>query len=68
MIEKVNGMWYCKVCGKEYSPKNKSGLKGHVETHHATGFTHTCDNCQKTCSTKVGLAIHKREHKVSAIK
>ena len=59
MIEKVGTMWHCKVCGKEYIPKNKSSLKHHVETKHVTGFTHTCVICQKILSTKASLQNHK---------
>ena len=58
MIEKVGTMWHCKVCGKEYIPKNKSSLKHHVETKHVTGFTHTCKICQKKLSTKASLQKH----------
>ena len=67
MMEKVGIMWHCKVCGKEYIPKNKSILRRHVELNHTTGFTHTCTICQKICSTKNALGCHKRKyHKIES--
>jgi len=66
MMEKVGKMWYCKVCGKEYTSKNKSSLREHVESYHTTGFTHTCNICQTICSTKNALRCHiSRHHNLS---
>ena len=59
MIEKVNKLWHCKVCGKEYTIKNKTNIKKHVENNHARGFIHTCGVCGKTFSTKSTLLYHK---------
>ena len=66
MMEKVGVMWHCKVCGKEYTSKNKSHLRSHVEWNHTTGFTHNCNICQKTWSTKRSLEVHNSKyHKIS---
>ena len=59
MIDKVNKLWHCKVCGKEYTIKNKTNLKKHVENNHARGFIHTCSLCGKTFSTKSTLLYHR---------
>ena len=62
MMEKVNNLWYCKVCGKEYTSKHKINLKEHIETHHTNGFTHTCDICQKACGSRKYLRMHRSKH------
>eukprot|EP00092_Neocalanus_flemingeri_P036333 GFUD01039556.1.p1 GENE.GFUD01039556.1~~GFUD01039556.1.p1 ORF type:complete len:406 (+),score=98.92 GFUD01039556.1:19-1236(+) len=60
LIEKGDHLWYCKVCRKEYTPRNRSSLLAHVEKYHTSGFTHTCDSCDKTLATKDSLRSHKR--------
>ena len=63
LIESVDvGLWCCKVCGKQYSSKNKSGLKGHVESNHAKRFKHGCKICHQKYSTKQSLQHHIRRH------
>ena len=32
----------CKVCGKEGSMR---GIMDHIESHHISGVSHTCDIC-----------------------
>merc|ERR1712179_37469 len=67
MIEKVGTMWYCKVCGKEYIPRNKTSLKCHVESNHVTGFKHPCKICQKIFSTARSLSQHNlRIHRTAS--
>ena len=58
MMEKVGSMWHCKVCGKEYTSKNKSSLNNHVELNHMPGFTHKCKMCPQIFSTKRSLTTH----------
>ena len=48
-------MWKCKVCGK--ITRNKKKLSRHVETH-LTGFSHSCDYCDKTFKTRNSLHTH----------
>ena len=67
MMEKVGSMWHCKVCGKEYTSRNKTSLKTHVEYKHTSEFTHTCAICQKIFSSKNALKVHKSKyHKIES--
>ena len=55
MIEKNDGLWKCKVCGK--TTKYVHVIKNHAETH-IEGVSHTCHICNKSSSTRVALKIH----------
>jgi len=48
-------MWKCKVCGK--IGRNKLKLSRHVESH-LTGFSHCCNDCNKTFKTRNSLHTH----------
>jgi ribosomal protein L37AE/L43A len=55
MIEKNEGLWKCKVCGK--TAANKTNLKHHAETH-IEGVSHACHICSKTFPTRLYLRQH----------
>jgi len=55
MIEKNEGLWQCKVCGKTSRPKNI--IKRHAETH-IEGVSHSCHICNKTLSNRPSLKVH----------
>ena len=55
MIEKNEGLWKCKVCGKTSRPKNI--IKRHAETH-IEGVSHSCHICNKTLSNRPSLKVH----------
>jgi len=55
MIEKHDGQWRCKVCGK--ISRQKADIKKHSETH-IEGVTHSCHICSKTTSTRHSLQVH----------
>ena len=55
MIEKNEGMWKCKVCGK--TTRVKRDLCRHTETH-IKGLSHKCHLCNSTASTRVSLQMH----------
>ena len=57
MIEKYEGVWTCKACGKTAS--QKCNIRTHVETHHLNDFSHHCDVCGKSCRSKNALNVHK---------
>ena len=47
MLEKVEGVWTCKKCGKTDKLNNLCKVKRHIETH-IEGMAHPCDFCGKT--------------------
>jgi hypothetical protein len=55
MIEKNEGLWKCKVCGK--TAARKQHVQRHAETH-IEGVSHVCHICSKTLSTRDNLRLH----------
>ena len=55
MVEKNQGLWNCKICGK--SAKSKQHIQNHVETH-IEGVSHGCHICSKTFSSRPNLKCH----------
>ena len=55
MIEKNEGVWKCKVCGK--TSATKQSIKIHAETH-IEGMSHACHLCSKTFPNRPGLQQH----------
>ena len=55
MIEKNDGLWQCKVCGK--TGKGKYITRNHAETH-IEDVSHTCHICNKNSSTRNSLRTH----------
>ena len=53
MIEKNEGVWRCKVCGKTM----KKDMRRHAE-RHIEGMPYSCNLCDKTFSHRVGLRQH----------
>ena len=47
----------CKVCGKE---GQWSQIRNHIEAHHITGVSHTCNICGTTTRTRQTMYLHKR--------
>ena len=49
MMEKVEGGWKCKMCGKtDINGRNKQqNMKYHVESCHIEGVAHPCTHCDK---------------------
>jgi len=54
-IEKQEGLWKCKVCGRTTTAKKH--MKKHAETH-IEGMMHTCHICSKTFATRPCLQTH----------
>jgi hypothetical protein len=48
----------CTVCGKE---GQGIVIKDHIEKHHITGVSHSCNLCEITCKTRATLKTHKRK-------
>ena len=59
LLEHINGIWSCKLCGKTATlGKNaKTNLKKHVETH-IEGITHPCGICGLSSKTRNALQVH----------
>ena len=55
MIEKSEGLWQCKVCGK--IAKLKGNIKHHAESH-IEGVSHICHICNKSSPTRNSLQMH----------
>jgi len=55
MIEKNEGVWTCKVCGK--TAMHKGHIKEHVEIH-IDGMSHPCPMCSKSYTRSTGLRHH----------
>ena len=58
LIEKIHGIWTCKMCGKT----SKSNLKGDMKRHaeiHIEGITHHCNVCGKIFRSSSLLRVHK---------
>jgi len=55
MIEKSEGVWKCKVCGK--SSKDSGNIRRHAETH-IEGLSYACHICSKNYPNRNGLRVH----------
>ena len=55
-IERNNGLWRCKVCGKT-TQGLKQCMQNHAETH-IKGITHACHICSKSYTTTQGLKMY----------
>ena len=55
MIEKSDGVWKCKACGKTNA--HKGTVQIHAESH-IKGISHACHICNKSFSTKKSLCVH----------
>jgi len=55
MVEKIEGLWKCKVCNK--TRNRKDVIIKHAETH-LHGINHSCNICMRTYPTKNGLQSH----------
>ena len=57
MMERIEGAWTCKVCGKK-DQLNKSNIKKHIEGIHLEGSAYSCDFCGTIARSKNGLQSH----------
>ena len=57
LMEKKNGIWTCKPCGKTCI--KKSGMTSHIEGMHIEGISHPCQACGKTFRSRNSLTNHK---------
>ena len=60
MIERREGKWSCKVCGKT---DRKQNIQQHVEGRHIEGGAHPCNHIH--CGRKLGSRKALRNHIVN---
>ena len=58
-MEKINGIYTCKVCQK--TAKDKTNLGRHIEVH-LEGLCFTCNECQQQFRSRNSLRCHARMH------
>ena len=60
MIEKLTGVWVCKICDK--TANTKQNIQYHTETH-LKGIAYACYLCSKTFQNRPNLSTHiSRNH------
>jgi hypothetical protein len=57
MMEKIDGAWTCKECGK-YDGKFKNNIKKHIENSHIEGASHPCKRCGKKFRSRFKVRRH----------
>ena len=55
MVEKIDQVWTCKLCGKRAT--NKTNIRRHAETHIG-GMSYNCHLCSKSFPAKHPLQKH----------
>ena len=55
MMERLDGVWICKTCGK--TNKEKRDARRHAETH-IEGVSHPCNICGKLLRSSTALRMH----------
>merc|ERR1712126_784349 len=64
-VEKIDGIWTCKICGKKATSGGITDMKRHIETKHTEGANYPCNQCDKTYRLKYTLHSHiKEKHNV----
>jgi len=64
LMLKTESGWKCRECPYEKSSSGRGHMREHVEMH-ITGFSLSCQNCDKTFSQKRKIRHHQRKHHVN---
>merc|ERR1712129_612507 len=56
-------IFLCNVCGKE---GELTQTKAHIESHHITGVSHTCNICGTTARSRPAMLKHKKKHQTAS--
>ena len=69
MLERRDGVWTCKICGKQgtKSTSVKNDIKKHIAANHIDGMSYMCHNCNKTFKTDRNLSRHVCKQMYQAI-
>ena len=59
-MEKCGGDWRCTTCG--FQTKLRARVWEHVEAKHVETSGYLCPLCQKFCSSKNALKLHKSKY------
>ena len=59
ILERVNGIWTCNICGKTSKGNNKKDMKRHAETH-IEGVSYPCNQCGRTLRCSQALVMHMK--------
>ena len=54
------GEWVCLDC--PYTNRYRQRLQYHIESKHVASPGHVCNICQKVCSTRNALCLHRSRH------
>jgi len=57
MIEKNEGVWRCKICGRTPARNTKSEIRRHAE-RHIEGMSHACPICSKIFPHRHSVSCH----------
>jgi len=57
MIEKIDGVWRCKICGRTPARNTMSETRRHAE-RHIEGMSHACHICSKIFPHRHSLSCH----------
>ena len=61
LVEKINGIWTCRVCGKVTARNAPSCIARHAEVH-IDGVSHTCNQCGTAARSSNALEKHIARH------
>ena len=56
LMNKIDGLWICKVCDK--TEIKKSNLINHIDSKHIDGVSHNCNQCERSFRTKRSMVTH----------
>ena len=63
LIEKIDNIWTCKVCGKTPARNTASEIARHAEVH-LEGVSYKCNQCETVCRSTSSLGGHvSKQHK-----
>ena len=62
IVEKVDGIWTCNICGKTNNLNKRNDVRRHAE-NHIEGVSHPCSICGKTFRSSNAIRQHSNQHR-----